>query len=67
MLNHDFVTARLTSQDAAAGGLDDQPGHVRILDGRGVKGQRDRGRQFGQFGGRVLQCPQGVHLPGGDG
>lgn len=53
MLNHDFVTAGLTRQDAVAGGLNDQSGHVRVLDGRGVKGQRDRGRQFG---GRALKA-----------
>lgn len=38
VLTHGFVTAGLTSQDAAAGGLNDQPRHVRVLDGRGVKG-----------------------------
>lgn len=56
MLNHEFVNARLKSQDVAVGSFNDQAGHGRVVDG-----QRDQGRQFGQFGqlgARVLQCPR---------
>lgn len=37
MLNHGFLTAGLTSQDAAAGGLNDQPGHVRFSTAEALK------------------------------